>query len=377
MSRRRTVLHFTDEGDTSGYFQQLARRHDRGRYRMLFATLKPMPAWLQAEMEGQGVGCFTCGATGRAQYPLALARLATHLRRERVDVFHAHLFEPSLVGLAAARLAGTPARVLTRHYSDYHTRIDRPWHVRLDRLATRWSDAVIAVSQHTAAHLVAVEGAPASKVRTIPNGIDFDRVRFSAPEAPAALRTALGGDGAHLVLMVARLHPEKGYEHLFAALPLLLRRLPRPVILLVAGTGALEDRYRALVRDLGCGDSVRFLGFRKDVPDLMGAADLLVLPSLAEAFGLVLAEALYLGTPVVASRVGGIPEIVEDGTSGVLVPPGDAAALADALGGLLADPARRSWMAGAGRQRVLDRFGFPEMVRAYESVYDGLAAQGP
>src|SRR4030095_10611604 len=117
-------------------------------------------------------------------------------------------------------------------------------------------------------------------------------------------------------------------------------RVSKPVRLLVAGTGPFDGDYRKQVQAAGCEDIVSFLGFRKDSADLMAAADLVILPSVAEAFGLAITEALYIGTPVVATRVGGIPEIVDDGVDGVLVPPGDSVALADAIADLLNDPAR-------------------------------------
>jgi L-malate glycosyltransferase len=364
------LLHFAQEGDTSGFFPQMARWHDRSRFQMSFATLNPMEESLRRFMEAQGVRCFSCASRSRSGYPFGLLRLARHLRQQRVDVVHAHLFEPSVIVLLTAFLARTPLRIMTRHYSDYHTRIERRWHVRIDQLCTRLSHRVIAVSAHTRDHMVSVEGAPAGKIDVVLNGIDFDRVRLSAPEAPARLRAEFGAAERPLLLIVARLHPEKGYEHLFAALPEIAAQTGRPPLLLVAGTGVLEDSYRRLARDLGVEDRVRFLGFRRDVPDLMAAADLLVLPSVAEAFGLVLAEALFLGVPIVATRVGGIPEIVDDGQDGVLVPPADSAALAEAIAALLRDPARRGRLAAAGRVKVLERFGFERMVRAYEAVYD-------
>jgi glycosyltransferase involved in cell wall biosynthesis len=260
---------------------------------------------------------------------------------------------------------------MTRHYSDYHTRIHKHWHVRLDRLCMAQCDAVIAVSHHTAEHLIQVEGAPAYKVHVIHNGIDFERVKAS-PDARGRIRAELRTGEADLVLVMARLHPEKGHEHLFRALPEVRRRLSRPFVILLAGTGPFEEAYRRQLRDLGCEDLVRFLGFRKDAADLMTAADVLVLPSVAEAFGLVLAEALFLGLPVVASRVGGIPEIVADGEDGLLVPPADPLALTDALVGLLQDPARRARLAVHGRAKVERAFSFERMVRAYENVYQKL-----
>ncbi|MGH7822106.1 MAG: glycosyltransferase, partial [Candidatus Binatia bacterium] len=143
----------------------------------------------------------------------------------------------------------------------------------------------------------------------------------------------------------------------------------RPMILAVAGTGPYAAAYRDVVRREGWSDVVRFLGHRTDVADLMVAADVVVLPSVAEAFGLALAEALYLGTPVVASRVGGIPEIVEDGVDGLLVPAGDRFALATSIASLLEDSELRQKMAGAARDRVKAKFSFQEMLRGYEGLY--------
>ncbi len=366
----RRLVHFAQEGDTSGFFPQLARWHDRARFRMCFATLRPMAPWLREFMEGQGVHTFSCECRRRTGLPRACLRLARYLRGQRVDVLHTHLFEPSIVGLTAGVLAGTPLRVSTRHYSDYHTRIDKKWHVRLDRYCTWMSHEVIAVSQHTAEHMIAREAAPPQKVHAIVNGIDFGRVKISSAAAPARIRREFAADGAYLLLMVGRMHPEKGYDYLFKAMTKLARGLDRPVRALIAGTGPLEERYREQVRSLGCAEAVQFLGFRKDVPDLMAAADIVVLPSLAEAFGLVVTEALYLGKPVVATRVGGIPEIVSDGVDGVLIPPADSVALVDAIAGLLQDPERRRRMSGAGRQKVQERFGFEDMVRSYEAIYD-------
>jgi glycosyltransferase involved in cell wall biosynthesis len=371
--QRVAVLQFAEEGDTSGFFSQVARWHDRERFRMIFGTLKPMPGWLQDAMTSSGVRSFSCGASSRAGLPAAFVRLAAILRRERVDVVHTHLFEPSVVGLAAATLVRTPVRVLTRHYSNYHTRLGKTWHTFLDRACIRMADRVIAVSQHTKDHLVAEEGAPAGKVQVVLNGIDFDRIRVSSHDAPRRIRNELA-PGAAIILVAGRLHPEKGQSFLFQALPEVKRRVQHPFRVLVAGTGPSERAYRSEVTSLGCDDVVRFLGFRTDIADLMAAADLLVLPSVAEAFGLALAEALYLGTPVLASRIGGIPEIVADGRDGVLVAAESSRALADALSELLTSPGRLAGMRNAGRAKVIERFPFSVMMHSYEAIYDALLA---
>jgi glycosyltransferase involved in cell wall biosynthesis len=341
---------------------------------MLFATLKPIAPWLREFMRAQEVETLSLDCRSRMSYGAGAVRLTRFLRRNKVSIVHSHLFEPSVVGMIAGTMARTRRRVVTRHYSNYHTRINKQVHVWADRLCTRLAHAVIAVSNHTARHLIEVEYAPAAKVHVVLNGIDFDRVRVSGPDAGYRLRSEFAADGAHLLLVAARLHPEKGYDYLFRALPRIGQKVPGPVRLLVAGAGALEPAYRRQVRSLGSEGMVRFLGFRKDVFDLMTAADLVLLPSVAEAFGLVAAEALYLGVPVVATRVGGIPEIVSDGVDGVLVAPADSDALADAVAELLLDEPRRLKLAGAGRAKVMERFRFEDMVRRYEHLYDRLAA---
>lgn len=265
-------------------------------------------------------------------------------------------------------------RIVTRHYSDYHTRINKRWHVRLDQLCTRLSHGVIAVSQHTADHMISEEQAPPEKLHVVLNGIDFARVRLSENYERSKVRREFVDDTMPLLLIAARLHPEKGYEYLFQAMTQLKQRFNGKIRLLVAGAGPFLSRYQEMVRSLQCEDVVTFLGFRRDLPDLMAAADLFVLPSVAEAFGLVLAEAIYLGTPVVSTKVGGIPEIVEDGVDGVLVPPANDHALAEAITDLLNDSTRREQMSGIGRDKVIAKFRFEEMVQSYESVYEQLIA---
>ena len=360
------------DSDTSGYFPQLARWHDRERYQMIFATLNPMAPWLQDYMAGQGVECFSCACQSRRDYVHGIERLRRFLRRRRVDILHAHLFEPAIVSLTAGFLARTPLRVLTRHYSDYHTRDNKKWHVQLDKYCTALSHRVIAVSKHTAEGMIADEGAPPQKIVTILNGVDFDRLKISSPDAPQKLRDEFAPQDEFLILQVSRLHPEKGHEFLFRALPLIKQQWKRPIRLLLAGAGPFEAQYRRLVEELGLQEMVSFLGFRRDISDLMQAADVMVLPSVAEAFGLVLTEALYLGTPVIASRVGGIPEIISDGVDGFLVPPASPSELARAIIQLARDEELRAKLASAGREKVEHGFSFENMARSYENVYSQL-----
>src|SRR5262249_13979604 len=238
------ILHFAQDSDTSGYFPQLARWHDRSRFKMYFATLNPMAPWLREYMESQGVHCFSCDSRRRIEYSLAMIRLARLLRRERIDILHTHLFEPSVIGLLAGALAQTRLRVVTRHYSDYHTRINKKWHVGLDQLCTRLSHQVIAVSKHTADHLIEVERAPRERIKVVLNGIDFDRVKLSGPDARDRVRREFGAEDAHLLVIIARLHPEKGHSYLFRALTEIRQHARKRVRLVVAGAGPFDAAYR-------------------------------------------------------------------------------------------------------------------------------------
>jgi glycosyltransferase involved in cell wall biosynthesis len=372
----RRVLHFAEATDTSGLFPQLARWHRADHYLMHFGTLYPTMPALKKAMQSHAVPTFSLHCRSRLGFPLAVLHLSRFLRRERIDILHGHLFESGLVGLVAAALARSPIRVLTRHHSNYHARVDKRWHVRADRLSTALSHRVIAVSRHTAQHLLEVEKAPVAKVRVIYNGVDFERLRPSGPDARIRVRAAESIADERVILVAGRLHPEKGYEHFLDAVGILKQRLKHPFVVLIAGEGPHETSYRERARRLGCQRVVRFLGFRNDLSDLMLASDVFVLPSVAEAFGLVLVEALYLGLPVVATRVGGIPEIVEDGVDGVLVPPADGEALANAIRRLLLEQEPPSPVETVRRRtKMMARFGFERMVREYEAVYDELAAR--
>lgn len=367
--QRMRVFHLAMDGDTSGYFPQLARHHDRNSVEMVFGTLGPITTELAQTMAAEGIEVVSLGARARAAYPLVAARLAFELRKRKIDVFHAHLFDPSVVGLPAALVSRTPVRLLTRHYSDYHTRINRTWHTRLDKLCTRLAHTVIAVSDQTRRVMVEEEGATPAKIEVVHNGIDMARVRGVTEVQVAKLRHELGVQNCQIVLVPGRLHPEKGQEYLLRALPELLQNRGSNIRVLVAGAGSYLSAYQALARDLGVADAVQFLGFRNDIAELMSLSDVVVLPSTAEAFGLVLLEAMALRKAVVATNVGGIPEIVEDGKTGVLVPPASPHALAQAIGELLANEALRAHLGRAGEARVQEKFLFETMIRRYEDIY--------
>lgn len=303
--------------------------------------------------------------TGAASTAAALL-LAGHARRRRVCLAHAHKTGALPVAGVAAALAGVPC---IWHLRDF--RVTPPG----ARLLACLADAAIAVSRAVlqASGITPDWGLP---VRVIPNGIDADA--FAVAARPGRFRTELGlGADDPLLLVAAQLVPWKGHRDFLRALALARRGHPR-VVAALAGADLFRDHpgylaeLRRLAHSLGLQDAVRFLGYRTDMPDLMADADLLVIPSEAEPFGRVALEAMAVGTPVVGRGTGGLPEVVEDGVTGRLTRPAEAAvpaALAELICDLLADRPTRKAMGAAARVRVREQFSLARHVEEVCSVY--------
>jgi glycosyltransferase involved in cell wall biosynthesis len=287
-------------------------------------------------------------------------RLARLFRKERVDVVHTHDERPLVYGAAAARLARVPRVVHTRY--GQKARNSRR-QVFLFRLATSLADRVACVSDDAAA-LTVREGVSPRRVFTVRNGIDLTRFAYTGP-AP---------DGP--VVTVARLSPEKDVATLVRAAAVVARRLPS-FRLEVAGDGVCRPDLRRLTSELGMEGHVHFHGEVRDVPALLGRARLFVLPSVEEGISLTLLEAMARGLPVVATRIGGNPEVVADGETGLIVPASDPDVMAGAVLRLLGDAEAGRRMGRAGRQRVEAHFDVRRMVADYEAAYAGGGARAP
>ena len=245
------------------------------------------------------------------------------------------------------------------------------WHVRIadrdglmDRALCAIATVVIATSRAVARRFA---WAPA-KIRLVPNGIDLKQ--FTPRPPSAAFRAKLGlPPSAPVALSIGRHVPEKGYRHLIDAAALIERAMPGVHWVLV-GNGELRSELEAQTRRLGLGSQVHFTGWRNDVADVLALADVFVLPSESEGFGRVLVEAMSMGRALVATAVGGIPDIVVAGETGLLVEPADPVGLAEAVRALLDDSARTARLGAAGRARAESTFSLGAHVAAVERVYD-------
>lgn len=305
----------------------------------------------------------------------AVARMVGVLRRLRPHVVHTHLNKAEVVGNTAARICRVPAVVSSKHNDDAF--LVKP-HFRLMHFGLSFgADAIIALSRHVEEYTRKIGVRPSVPIRTLHYGLDAETfARASDPDCSQKLREKFlvavpMGKRKYLIGTAARLERQKGLQHLIEASALLgARRDDFATVIL--GEGTLRRELEQLVKDRGLEGRVHLPGRTRDMPSFMKALDVFCLPSLWEGFGLVLLEAMSCGVPVVATEVSAIPEVVADGSTGLLVPPADPKKLADAIGRLLDDAELRSRMAAAGEVRVRSAFGVERMVhetwRLYEEV---------
>ncbi|HTN43416.1 MAG TPA: glycosyltransferase [Nitrospiria bacterium] len=291
----------------------------------------------------------------------AVWTLSEILKRERIQVIHMHTSHACTLGGWAARLAGVPARIISRRV-DFSVRSNP-----LRKMKYQWGvDRILAISEGVRNVLLA-DGLDPNRIEVVRSGIDPRP--FDPDYPPGEARRELGiPEGSPVIGCVAHFADHKGHRYLIEAAVRVAAAVPDVRFLLV-GEGELRPAIELQIKDLGLERHVVLTGFRNDVPRLLAAMDIVVLSSHLEGLGTSLLDAMAMARPVVATRVGGIPEMVEDGLNGRLVPPRDPAALAEALIMLINRPEERKRLGRAGRTRMLQTFSAEAMVAATEAVY--------
>lgn len=289
------------------------------------------------------------------------APLLAFLRRERTQVLHAHMVASNAWATALGALAGVPVIVSHEHTWSY---AGRPLRRFVDRhVIARGSDAFVAVSGEDRRKMIDVEGVHPDDIVVIPNGIPD-------PPLPTGrdIRAELGVEaGQPLLVGFGRLERQKGFDVLIEA----VGQLPE-VAVVIAGEGGDHAALEARARGLGVDDRVRLLGFREDVRDLLAAADAAVFASRYEGSPLSVMECMATGTAIVATRVGGVPELLEDDVSALLVPPEDAGALAQAIGRVVGDPELRARLGARAWERQQAEFDLDAMLDRLRRLYNML-----
>jgi glycosyltransferase involved in cell wall biosynthesis len=353
-------------GGAENLFKELTLRLDPQRMEPFFCSLRPSGATAR-ELELKGVPVFSLDMSespNLVEMIRGLSRLNSLCRTHSIDLVQTSLYRANVLAVLASAVGKSVPKVVTSQHS--LSPLSGRLAVLLTRHAHRYSDRVVAVSEAVRRYLTDSEGIQRDQIVVIPNGVDTQRFR---PRDKSAIRKSLGIADHEVVIGAAgRLTPVKGFDTLIEA----ASRLYESGIaarVLIAGEGPERNRLQALITEAGLGRQIQLLGLRNDLASLYSAFDVFVLSSLREGSPGVVLEAMASECPVVATAVGGVPEIIQDRRSGLLVPPGDAESLASSLAELLGNGSQRDLLAHSGRARVQDRFSLDRIADQYEELY--------
>jgi len=358
-------------GGTENQFMALGRSLDPNRFELEFACLRRWGAFAD-EIVARHIPLIECNVTSfRSLSALRQqVRLARYVTERRIDVVHTYSFYGNVFAVPPARLAGVPVVIASiRDRAPYLT----PMQKRAQRWACQFADCILVNAAAVKEWLIG-EGYDAAKIVIIPNGVElsrFDRVDEGSPFRGLGIP-----EGAPVVLVVSRLNPLKGIESFLQAAALVAPDFPTVRFVVAGDTNPNERQYwstlTSLTVRLGLTERLIFAGLRRDVPQLLSAATVSVMPSLNEALSNVVLESMAAGAPIVATRVGGTPEAISDGVDGLLVPPGDPRAMASAIAALLRDQSRARRLGDAARQSIHERFSMERMASATAQLYEAL-----
>lgn len=294
-------------------------------------------------------------------------------REEKPYIVHTHLFYANYFGRIAAVLARIPVVIITEHGA--HSSFKKFYHHWIDFILSLFSNKIIAVSDSVRRYLIEHSLIFNRKIKVIYNAVDFDKFERRIGQSNRLLmRRKLGFDQADFLIgCVSKLSACKGQHFLIEALCEIKKSFPQIKLCMVGwDTGSFQEQLENLAEAKGVIENVSFLGGRDDIPEILGAFDLFVLPSLSEGFGLSLIEAMYTGLPVVATRRDGILEIIDDRRDGLLVPPADSGALAARVIELLNDSNAREALGRNAKEKVEKLFSPVDYINKLESCYEDL-----
>ena len=353
-----------DPGGAERALFELVKRLDRQQFEPLVYCLGPRPAGNPSsladalERENVPVHCF--GARRMIDFPRVLWKLRRQLRIDRPQIVQSFLFHANVLGALAARWAKVPHVVTGIRVAERR----KVWHLALARWTDRWVERHVCVSQ-SVRDFSEQQGLPTSKFTVIPNGVDFERFAGAKPAPAIGLRLA---PGRRVIAYVGRLDEQKGLAWLLKLMPKVFDQLPKHD-LIVAGTGPQRDQLLHLAQQLGLRERVHFLRFRDDIPEILAAAELLVLPSRWEGMPNVVLEAMASGKPVVATRAEGVEELLGPAAEDQSVPIHDAEAFTDKVIKILSDPRLSARLGADNRARAQECFSLDATATAYQRLY--------
>jgi L-malate glycosyltransferase len=370
---RRRVFFLVDSleiGGTETQAVELALRLDPALYAVTLGCLR-MAGPLLAKLKGSTVSVMEWNARGGVNSPRGIYqifRLARFLRRGRFEVVHSHDLWSNLLAIPAARLARVPVIISSRRdlaHLAWYTPRRRKFLRHLQSL----SSAVLVNSSQISEQLVREDGFRPEFIRVVHNGIDLDRFSHLAPDRE---RLFPGLKNCTLIVCTGNMHSDiKGHPTLIEAAHRMCAKFPDVKFVLI-GNGEKRSEFESKVSELGLQRNFLFLGSRQNVPEILACCDMAILPSQAEGFSNALLEYMAMGLPTIATKVGGNPEVIENGLDGLLVMPNDPAALANAISSLLENPHFASQLGAAARERVRRHFDFAQLTFNVDALYTEL-----
>lgn len=369
------ILYLTTSSNIGGVEQiilALVKDINRDQFHIEMCTLSPKGA-LHEELDKLNVKNYSLGIIKKKwiYIPIAFYRLYRLLRKENYDILNTWLFHASIMGVIVTKFVKISCIVESRQYADFMYKYNLKLKQVLDKISSHGVGHIIACSDAAKETLINYERVDPRKITVIYNGTSINKFRLQNIKQRQLIRDNLKVVDNIVLTFTAHLRPEKGHQYLLEAISKIKSQYPN-IILLLIGEGVLRNELQEKTRQLNIEENVRFLGYRADIPDLLSATDIYVHSSVNEGFGIAIIEAMAVGLPVVATNVGGIPEIVINGVNGILVSPENPQALADAIKDLIDNPDKRKRLAEKARQHVEVTFTNNIMAKEYIGIYSKL-----
>lgn len=360
-------IHHTFRNQSGSFLLwNIAKRLDRERFQIFAACLREGGPY-ETKLRDVGVEVVNFDLKTLIDIRVIL-RLAHYIKKHDIDIVETAVFPSDVYGRVSAKLANVPTVISTMHRMEDHKQ-ETIYRILfwLDTLTIRLTTRLIAVSQAVKNYLISWHKVKPEKISVVHNGLDAKKYNINIDIDEFKRELGLGQESP-TVAFIGRLVKFKGTNYFLQAATSIIRS-GITVQFLVVGDGPLKSQLMRQTHLLGISEHVHFTGFREDVPQILTAIDILAVPSSWEGLPLVVLEGMHSGKAIVATRVGGIPEAIEDGETGILIPPRDADRLVDAITDLLKHPNRREEMGKKAKQIAAEKFDVDRMVKKYERIY--------
>jgi glycosyltransferase involved in cell wall biosynthesis len=362
------ILHIYQNSKIGGVQQQLLsllRAYDREVFNPIFCCLGPKEE-MGKEIEGIGIECIPLNRSRYNRFSLKIViDLYRLMKKKHIHIVRTHRYRSNLYGRLAAFLTGVPVIVASVH--DNYRKDKRPARRMINRILSKMTDKIVAVSEDVKKDIIRYGKVEPSKIVVIPNGIDTEK--FNPKGNFADIRKEFSiKKGALVAGFVGRIVLAKGLEYLIDSIPYIKEEC-KNIKFLIIGEGSLVERLHEQAKENKVYDYIIFAGGRRDIPDILSCIDVFVMPSIAEGLPNALLEAMAMGKPIIATEIGGIPEVIKNGVNGLLVPPRDPRALATAIKGLIGNDQLAAQMGQAARDLVVNKFSMRSIAQKWQTLY--------